>query len=53
VIYDISQGIVALGFRPAETFDYDFIKIYCLICFERILKIAQYQAKLQERKLTA
>ena len=25
VIYDISQGTVAMGFRPAETSDYDFI----------------------------
>jgi len=25
VIYDISQGIVATGFRSGETFDYDFI----------------------------
>jgi len=25
VIYDISHGIVAMGFRPAETSDYDFI----------------------------
>jgi len=26
--------------------------IYCLVCFETIFKIAQYLAKLQERKLT-
>jgi len=25
VIYNISQGIVAMGFRPAEPSDYDFI----------------------------
>jgi len=25
VIYDISHGIVAMGFRPAESSDYDFI----------------------------
>jgi len=29
------------------------LQIYCLVCFERIFKIAQYPAKLQERKLTA
>ena len=52
VIYDISQGIIAVGFRPAET-SMTLLQIYCLVCFERILKIAQYQTKLQERKLTA
>jgi len=25
VIYDISQGIIATGFRSGETSDYDFI----------------------------
>jgi len=29
------------------------LQIYCLVCFERIFKIAQYLAMLQERKLTA
>jgi len=29
------------------------LQIYCLVCFERIFKIARYLAKLQERKLTA
>jgi len=28
------------------------LQIYCLVCFERIFKIAQYLAKLQEKKLT-
>jgi len=52
VIYDISQGIVAMEFRPAET-SMTLLQIYCLVCFERIFKIAQHEAKLQERKLTA
>jgi len=28
-------------------------QVYCLVYFERIFKIAQYLAKLQERMLTA
>jgi len=27
------------------------LQIYCLVCFERIFKIAQHLAKLQERHL--
>jgi len=29
------------------------LHIYCLVCFERTFQIAQYLAKLLERKLTA
>jgi len=34
-------------------FTMTLLQIYCLVYFERIFKIAQYLAKLQERKLTA
>ena len=43
MIYDISQGIVATECRSDETCDYDLLQIYCLVCFERIFKIAQYE----------
>jgi len=50
VIYDISHGIIATGFRSGETSDYDFITN---LLISLIFKIAQYLAKLQERRLTA
>ena len=31
VVYDISQGIVAAGFRSGETFDYDLKITYLLL----------------------
>jgi len=49
VIYHILQDIVATGFTSGETSDCDFIISSCLVCFERIFKIAQYLAKLQEK----
>jgi len=41
VIYAISQGNVATRFRSSGTFAYDFITIYCLVCFGGIF--LQYQ----------
>ena len=39
VIYNISQDIVATGFRSGETSDYDLItQIYCLVCLKEFLK---------------
>jgi len=32
--YDMSQGVVVTGFKSGETYDYDLLQIYCLVCFE-------------------
>ena len=47
-VYNVLQRDIGLA-RPLTMTS---VQIYCLVCFERIFEIAQYLAKLQERKLS-